>query len=51
MDYKDIGNMRFQELVSNKDFSIELNLGFQSHYDLLKKMKAFNPENRIEVIY
>lgn len=55
MDYKDIGNMRFQdmlllELVSNKDFSIELNLGFQSLYDLLKNIKAFNPENRIEVI-
>ena len=37
-DYKDIGNIRYQDLVrrslvSGEDFAIELNLGFQSHYD------------------
>ena len=54
-DYKDIGNWRFQDilrnnLVSGNDFAVELNLGFQSHYDLLKKLKGFNKENKIEVI-
>lgn len=55
IDYKDIGNWRFQSvlrdyLVSGRDFAVELNLGFQSHYDLVKRLKNFNKENQIEVV-
>ncbi|MFP9113926.1 hypothetical protein ACLI1A_08280 [Flavobacterium sp. RHBU_3] len=54
-DYKDIGNWRFEmvlkeHLLSGKDFAVELNLGFQSHYDLVKRLKNFNKENHIEVV-
>ncbi|GAA0882171.1 hypothetical protein GCM10009120_07680 [Sphingobacterium siyangense subsp. cladoniae] len=54
-DYKDIGNWRFQNilrdyLVSGRDFSVELNLGFQSHYDLVSRLRNFNRENRLELI-
>lgn len=55
VDYKDIENFRFQSvlrdyLVSGKDFAVELNLGFQSHYDLVKRLKNFDKENKIEVV-
>lgn len=55
VDYKDIGEMSFRkllrwELVSCKDFALELNLGYQAHYDLIKNIKGFSPDNRIEVI-
>lgn len=51
-DYKDIGNLRFNELVRKelftaKDFGIEINLGFQSHYDFVKSIKNFNSEQNI----
>jgi len=54
-DYKDIGNIRYQDLVrrslvSGEDFAIELNLGFQSHYDFLRQIKAFNNENIFHII-
>lgn len=54
-DYKDIGNIRYQDivrrsLVSRKDFAIELNLGFQSHYDFVRQIKAFNSENTFHII-
>ena len=54
-DYKDIGNIRYQDmvrrsLVSGKDFAIELNLGFQSHYDFVRRIKAFNSENIFHII-
>ena len=47
-DYKDIGNLRFNDLVKKElfagsDFGIEFNLGFQSHYDFVKSVKNFNP--------
>ncbi|WP_129020673.1 hypothetical protein [Edaphocola flava] len=53
--YKDIGNIRFdtllrQELNTCEDFAIELNLGYQSHYDLLKKIKNYSLDNKIDVI-
>ncbi|MXN93208.1 hypothetical protein GR160_18420 [Flavobacterium sp. Sd200] len=55
VDYKDIGNWRFQSvlrdyLISGKEFAVELNLGFQSHYDLVRRLKNFNKENQIEVV-
>ena len=54
-DYKDIGNIRYQDLVrrslvSGEDFAIELNLGFQSHYDFVRQIKAFNSENTFHII-
>lgn len=54
-DYKDIGNIRYQDmvrrsLVSREDFAIELNLGFQSHYDFARQIKAFNNENIFHII-
>lgn len=54
-DYKDIGNLKFNDLVKKQlftgnDFVIELNLGFQTHYDFVKSLKSFNNENTLEVI-
>lgn len=54
-DYKDIGNLKFndilrKELFSGADFAIELNLGFENHYDLVKSVKNFNTDNSIEVV-
>ncbi len=54
-DYKDIGNIRYQDLVrralvSGEDFAIELNLGFQSHYDFASQIRAFNSENIFHII-
>jgi predicted ABC-type ATPase len=54
-DYKDIGNIKFNDLVrkqlfAGNDFAIELNLGFESHYDFLKSIRSFNNDNTIEVI-
>lgn len=54
-DFEAIGNMRFnqlvrQQLINGNNFAIELNLGFQSHYDYVKSIKAFSSENTIEVI-
>ncbi|HAK80018.1 MAG TPA: hypothetical protein DCR35_09995 [Runella sp.] len=37
-------------LFAQKDFALELNLGFPSHYDYLKSIAAFNPANRIHLI-
>jgi len=55
-DYKDIGNLRFndlvkKELIAGKDFCIEINLGYQSHYDFAKSLRSFNPrQNTINVV-
>jgi len=54
-DYKDIGNLKFNELLkkelfSENDFAIELNLGFQSHYDFVRSVKSFNSKNTINVV-
>jgi predicted ABC-type ATPase len=37
-------------LFEKKDFVLELNLGFQSHYDYLKSIAYFNSENQIHLI-
>lgn len=54
-DYKDIGNLRFNELVrkelfKGEDFVIELNLGYQNHYDFITSTKNFNTDNTIDVV-
>ena len=54
-DYKDIGHIKFNELLKKElfkgnDFAIELNLGFQSHYDFIKSVKSFNSDNTIDVV-
>ncbi len=47
IDYKEIGQIKFDRLFDNalmlgKDFCIELNLGFESHYYYImsEKLKA-----------
>lgn len=54
-DYKEVGHLRFEsmvkhELFSGKDFGIELNLGFQNHYNYIASIKNFGNENSIDVV-
>jgi predicted ABC-type ATPase len=54
-DYKELGIMSGQQqirscLFSKEDFALELNLGFQSHYDYLKNLAYFNTENKVHLI-
>jgi len=37
-------------LFEKKDFVLELNLGFQSHYDYLKPIAYFDSGNHIHLI-
>ena len=37
-------------LFQKKDFALELNLGFQSHYDYLKSIVHFDSINQIHLI-
>ncbi len=53
--YKEIGLLKFDRLfddalMSEKDFGIELNLGFESHYHYVKRIKSFNAENEIIIV-
>ena len=53
--YEDLANLKannfiVEQLKSNNDFGIELNLGFDNHYDLLKHIKEKYSHFRIEVI-
>lgn len=44
-------NQQIREyLFSSQDFALELNLGFQSHYDYLSSIVQFDPSNRIHLI-
>jgi predicted ABC-type ATPase len=54
-DYKHLASLNSNEkiksyLFEDKSFALELNLGFQSHYDYLKSIAYFNPENKIHLI-
>lgn len=54
-DYKDLAsvtsNQKIREnLFAKRDFALELNLGFQSHYDYLKSIAAFDPSNKIYLV-
>ena len=37
-------------LFAKEDFALELNLGFQSHYDYLKSIAYFDPSNQVHLI-
>ena len=54
-DYKQLATLSSNQnikshLFEKQDFALELNLGFESHYDYLKSIAYFNPENRIHLI-
>ena len=45
------GNQKIRDyLFASKSFGLELNLGFQSHYDYLKSIANFDPENKIHLL-
>ncbi len=54
-DYKFLANAKYRSLLSHclfskLDFAIELNLGFQEHYDHLRSIKNFDLNNDIIVV-
>lgn len=54
-DYKELGilsgNQQIRSnLFAKESFALELNLGFQSHYDYLKSMANFDPTNKVHLI-
>lgn len=54
-NYQDIAslasNQRIRDFLFNQEsFALELNLGFESHYDYLRSIAAFDHENEIELI-
>ncbi len=55
VDYQELGIMSGnQQIRSNlfekTDFALELNLGFQSHYDYLKSLAYFDTSNHVHLI-
>ena len=54
-DYQHLATLKSNQqireyLFSNRDFALELNLGFQSHYDYLYSIAQFDPSNHIHLI-
>lgn len=54
-DYQDLAslstNQRIRDsLFAKEDFALELNLGFQSHYDYLKSIASFDWSNNIHLL-
>ncbi len=54
-DYKELGIMSGNQqirsnLFAKESFALELNLGFQSHYDYLKSLAHFDSNNKIHLI-
>ncbi|QES88056.1 hypothetical protein [Rhizosphaericola mali] len=54
-DFKEMGQLKFNRifnnrLFSNANFAIELNLGFEHHYNYVKRIKQVNSENEIIVV-
>lgn len=54
-DYQDLAslstNQRIKDsLFGKEDFALELNLGFQSHYDYLKSIASFDRTNKIQLL-
>jgi predicted ABC-type ATPase len=55
VDYKELGIMSGNQqirsnLFAKESFALELNLGFESHYDYLKSMANFDPSNNVHLI-
>jgi len=55
VDYQHLATLKSNQqikdfLFSQKDFALELNLGFKSHYDYLKYIDNLNPENTVHLI-
>ena len=54
-DYKELGIMSGNQqirsnLFAKESFALELNLGFQSHYDYLNSLANFDPTNNVHLI-
>jgi predicted ABC-type ATPase len=54
-DYKELGIMSGNQqirsnLFAKESFALELNLGFQSHYDYLNSLANFDPTNKVHLI-
>jgi predicted ABC-type ATPase len=54
-DYKDLASLRSNQqirefLFAQQNFALELNLGFESHYDYLKSIAYFNPVNQVHLV-
>jgi predicted ABC-type ATPase len=54
-NYQDLAslstNQRIREnLFAKEDFALELNLGFQSHYDYLKSIASFDWSNKVHLL-
>lgn len=55
IDYEELSNLKANDFILNQlelsnDFGVELNLGFDSHYELLRFIKKKHPHYKIEVI-
>lgn len=55
LDYQQLATLGVNQKIKNhlfeqKDFVLELNLGFQSHYDYLKSIAHFDSSNHIHLI-
>lgn len=54
-DYQDLASLSTNRhvrssLFTKKDFALELNLGFQSHYDYLQSIASFDWSNKIHLL-
>ena len=55
VNYEDLANLKannfiLEQLTAKNTFGVELNLGFDSHYELLKFIKREHPQYQIEVV-
>lgn len=55
IDYEELSNLKANEFIlrqleSNNDFGVELNLGFDNHYELLRFINKKHPHYEIEVV-
>jgi predicted ABC-type ATPase len=55
VDYEDLANLKansfvLEQLTEKNNFGIELNLGFDSHYELLRFIKREHSHYQIEIV-
>ena len=55
VDYEERANLKAnafikEKLLLNSDFGVELNLGFEGHYDFINWVRKFYPNYKIQVI-